>query len=210
MTNTPILIGVAGGTGSGKTTLCKKIAKRIALNVSIICHDSYYKDLSHLPVEERDQQNFDHPDALDNNLFSQHLASLKQGNSVDIPQYDFATHTRHGKVQCVEPGEVILAEGVMLFTDARIRKLLDCKIYIELDADIRFIRRLKRDIHERGRNVDSVIEQYLSTVKPMHDKHVEQSKKYADLVVSGNDLDGAIDSVVIFTTKITKDRKNGN
>ena len=196
MIKSPIIVGIAGGTGSGKSTLCKQIAGKFEEDVTIVSHDMYYKDLSQLPVSERDQQNFDHPEALDNELFVSHLSKLKERDPIDVPCYDFVRHTRTAETRCIDPVKTILVEGVMLYIDKQIRDLLDCKIYIDLDADIRFIRRLKRDIEERGRSVHSVIEQYLSTVKPMHDRYVNLSKKYADLVISGKDLDVTADRIM--------------
>ena len=198
MIDTPILIGVAGGTGSGKTTLCKRFIKQSSLDAGLICHDSYYKDLSHLPIKKRDHRNFDHPDAIDNDLFCSHLEDLKRKRSVNIPEYDFATHTRIGRSMKFYPADIILIEGIMLFYDARIRELFDYKIYLELDSDVRFIRRLKRDIDERGRSMNSVIEQYLSTVKPMYIKFVEPTKNYADVIISGDDSQSFIKCIKNF------------
>lgn len=192
----PIIVGICGGTGCGKTTLCKKLSKTIGHDVSIIHHDSYYKDLSHLPIEKRAKNNFDHPDAFDNDLFCVHLSALKQGSSIEIPKYDFVTHTRIGKIEHVYPANIILIDGIMIYADLRIIDLFDYKIYVDADSDIRFIRRLMRDIKERGRSTESAIEQYLSTVKPMHDKYVEPCKEYADILISGEDLDGAIETIV--------------
>lgn len=192
----PIIIGICGGTGSGKTTFCNRIADRIGPKVSIISHDMYYKDLSHIPPAERDRQDFDDPDAFDNELFFAHLSLLKQGKAIEIPEYDFVTHTRTGRMRRLEPEKAIMVEGIMLFTDSRIRHVFDYKVFLDVDSDIRFIRRLKRDMEERGRSVDSVIEQYISTVRPMHEKYVEPGKKYADLVVSGDDIDEVVDRIV--------------
>ena len=174
----PVVIGVAGGTGSGKTTVAREILRRAGTDqISLIQHDAYYKDLSELSLAQRAMQNFDHPDALDNSLLIVHLRELKAGQAVEIPVYDFTTHTRTAETQCLEPRRVILVEGILLFADAALRPLMDVKIYVDTDADIRFIRRLERDIAERGRTRASVIQQYLATVRPMHQELVEPSKR---------------------------------
>jgi uridine kinase len=180
----PVVIGVAGGTGSGKTTVAQEILNRAGTaQITLIQHDAYYKDLSVLPLAQRAMMNFDHPDALDNELLIAHLQSLKAGRPVEIPVYDFTTHTRSGETRWVEPHRVILLEGILIFADETLRKLMDVKIYVDTDADIRFIRRLQRDIAERGRTMDSVIHQYLATVRPMHEEFVERSKRYADVII---------------------------
>ena len=179
-----LTIGVAGGTGSGKTTVANRILELVgAERIAYLPHDSYYKDLSHLPLNLRKQRNFDHPDSLDNDLFARHIQALREGRLVEVPLYDFTTHTRRKETRTVYPSRVLLVEGILLLALPEIRKLLDVKIFVDTDADIRFIRRLKRDIHERGRTVDSVIEQYLSTVRPMHLEFVEPSKRYADVII---------------------------
>ncbi len=180
----PIIVGVAGGTGSGKTTVSQAILERAGPeNITYIQHDSYYRDRSHLSPAERDKINYDHPDALENALLIEHLDTLRQRKAADIPVYDFKTHTRSPETRRVYPRDVILLEGILIFVDKALRRLLDVKIYVDTDADIRFIRRLKRDITERGRTMDSVMEQYLSTVRPMHLEFVEPSKRYADVIV---------------------------
>jgi uridine kinase len=188
----PIIVGICGGTGSGKTTFCNKIAEKIGPQSTTISQDMYYKDLSHIPPEQRDRKNFDHPDAFDNDLFCGHLSALKQGKPVEVPEYDFVSHTRTGKHVLMNPTDIVLVDGIMLFTEPEIRDLFDYKIFIDVDSDVRFIRRLKRDIEERGRSVHSVIDQYLNSVKPMHDEYVEPNKRYADLVVFGEDIDRAV------------------
>jgi uridine kinase len=180
----PVVIGVAGGTGSGKTTVAREILRRAGTEqISLIQHDAYYKDLGDLPLSQRAIQNFDHPDALDNALLIVHLQQLKAGLVVDVPVYDFTTHTRTAETQRVEPRRVILVEGILLFADEALRRMMDVKIYVDTDSDIRFIRRLERDIAERGRTMESVIRQYLSTVRPMHQEFVEPSKRYADVII---------------------------
>jgi len=165
----PIIIGVAGGTGSGKTTVSVAILERVGRErITYIQHDSYYKDLSHLPLEERHKINFDHPDALDTNLLVEHLKRLQAGSLIEVPIYDFTTHTRKGETRRVEPRAVTLVEGILIFADKALRDLMDVKIFVDTDADIRFLRRLQRDITERGRTLESVIRQYLETVRPMH------------------------------------------
>jgi uridine kinase len=180
----PVVVGVAGGTGSGKTTVASEILKRAGTDqISYIQHDAYYKDLSNLPMAHRAMRNFDHPDALDNALLIEHLRALKAGQPIEMPVYDFTTHSRTAETMRVEPHRVILLEGILLLADAALRALMEVKIYVDTDADIRFIRRLQRDIAERGRTMESVIHQYLGTVRPMHQEFVEPSKRHADVII---------------------------
>lgn len=180
----PITLGVAGGTGSGKTTVALKILERVGFDrVAYLPHDAYYRDASHLPAPERAKLNFDHPDSLDNELLIQHLKMLQTGKPVEIPVYDFRTHSRMSETRHVEPQPVILVEGILIFADKRLRDLMDVKIFVDTDADLRFIRRLQRDIGERGRSPESVVNQYLNTVRPMHMEFVEPSKRYADVII---------------------------
>jgi uridine kinase len=175
---------VAGGTGSGKTTVALKILERVGFDrIAYLPHDAYYRDASNLPPAERSQLNFDHPDALDNDLLIQHLRQLQAGHAVEIPVYDFKTHTRLAETRRVDPQPVILVEGILIFADKRLRDLMDMKVFVDTDADLRFIRRLQRDITERGRSPESVINQYLRTVRPMHLEFVEPSKRYADVII---------------------------
>ena len=180
----PIIIGVAGGTGSGKTTVASRILERVgAEHITYIAHDAYYRDLSHLPERLRAQVNFDHPDSLETELLVEHLRELRQGRSIEMPIYDFTTHRRTKQTERVDVAPVVIVEGILVFVEPDLRKLFDVKIYIDTDADVRFIRRLRRDIEERGRSVESVCEQYLSTVRPMHLEFVEPSKRYADVII---------------------------
>jgi len=180
----PIIIGVAGGTASGKTTVSRKILEMTGLeHLAYIQHDAYYRDLSHLPLDKRREFNFDHPDSLENELLVVHLEQLLAGQPVNIPVYDFAQYIRTGQLQRVEPRPVILVEGILIFVDKRLRDLMDFKVFVDAPADLRFIRRLKRDVVERGRSVNHVIEQYLGTVRPMHLEFVEPSKIYADVII---------------------------
>jgi uridine kinase len=180
----PIVIGIAGGTGSGKTTVAKVILQRAgATNIAFLPHDAYYRDLSGLSYEERSQTNFDHPDSLETELLVQHVQQLKNWQSVELPVYDFTNHRRTERTIHVEPRPVVLVEGILIFYEEVLRKLFDVKIFVDTDADIRFIRRLKRDIVERGRTTESVINQYLNTVRPMHMEFVEPSKRYADVII---------------------------
>lgn len=180
----PITIGVAGGTGSGKTTVALKILERVGFDrVAYLPHDAYYRDASHLPPTERARLNFDHPDSLDNDLLISQLKRLQAGESVEIPVYDFKTHSRLPETRHVDPQPAIMVEGILIFADKRLRELMDVKIFVDTDADIRFIRRLRRDIEERGRAPMSVIDQYLNTVRPMHLEFVEPSKRYADVII---------------------------
>ncbi len=179
-----IVVGVAGGTGSGKTTIVTEILKGFGpQDVLLIQHDSYYKDRSHLPAEERAKINYDHPDALETSLLVQHLQRLVAGEAVEIPIYDFVTHTRKPECQEVRPCKVIVVEGILILADPRLRELFNIKVFVDTDADIRFIRRMERDIAERGRTRESVVTQYTQTVRPMHLEFVEPSKRYADVIV---------------------------
>jgi len=179
-----IIIGVAGGTGSGKTTVAMRILERVgAEHIAYIPHDAYYRDLSHLPPAQRTQVNFDHPDSLETELLIKHLRQLRAGRPVNIPVYDFTTHTRASRTRQVGPASVILVEGILVFAEAALRELFDVKLYVDTDADIRIIRRLQRDVQERGRTLESVIQQYLTTVRPMHLEFVEPSKRYADVII---------------------------
>ena len=192
-----ILIGIAGGTGSGKTSISKELLVEYGKGeVVVIQQDSYYKDLSHMKLEERQLQNFDHPDAIDIKLFHEQITDLLNGNTVDVPIYDFTTHARSIEKITVSPHHVIVLEGILALHFISLRKLMNIKIYVETPADIRFIRRLSRDIKERGRTTQSVIDQYLSTVRPMHDQFVEPSKFYADIIIpEGGENKVAIDLI---------------
>ncbi|UCC64629.1 MAG: uridine kinase [Anaerolineae bacterium] len=180
----PIIIGVAGGSGSGKTTVSQEILRRVgAERIAFIQHDSYYRDQSHLPMEQRARLNYDHPDILETGLLVSHLQQLQAGQPVAIPLYDFTTHTRRNETRRVEPKRVILVEGILIFAEPALRRVFDVRIWVDTDADVRFIRRLRRDIAERGRTVESVIEQYEATVRPMHLEFAEPSKRYANLII---------------------------
>jgi uridine kinase len=180
----PVIVGVAGGTASGKTTISEAILDRVGSErVAFIQHDSYYRDISPLPFEERCRVNFDHPDSLESDLLVAHLDALCRGESVQVPMYDFALHMRRAETRRVEPHPVILVEGILIFVEPDLRERFDIKVYVDADADLRFIRRLRRDVSERQRTVESVIEQYLSTVRLMHLEFVEPSKRYADVIV---------------------------
>ena len=180
----PLVIGIAGGSGSGKTTVAQEILSRVGADrISFLQHDSYYKDLSGLPPGLRSELNFDHPNSLETELLSEHIISLQQGREVEVPIYDFSIHSRTSRTFTVAPHRVILVEGILIFVDADLRKLFDIKIFVDTDSDIRFIRRLQRDISERGRTTESVIKQYQSTVRPMHLEFVEPSKRYADVII---------------------------
>ncbi len=188
-----MIIGISGGTGSGKTTVAQRILEDVsAEHVVYLQQDSYYRNLGDMPVELRHQINFDHPDALDNELFINHLDALRSGEAIDMPVYDFTTHSRRNETIRIPPKPIIIVEGILIFVDAEMRELMDIKIFVDTDDDLRFIRRLRRDVNERGRLVESVIKQYLETVRPMHDQFVEPSKRYADVIIpeGGHNLVG--------------------
>ena len=178
-----LVIGIAGGTGSGKTTLMKRIVEQFGDVVSVLSHDNYYRRLDHLAFEDRCKVNYDEPRALETELMSQHLHLLRQGQAIDCPVYDFAQHNRSEDTIHIEPRQVIIVEGILIFENEALRDLMDIRIFVDTDADIRLCRRIKRDVNKRGRSMESVIEQYQTTVKPMHEKYVEPSKKYAHIVV---------------------------
>jgi len=193
-----IIIGVAGGTGSGKTTVTREILRRVGEErIACIPHDAYYRDRSHLPPNLREQVNFDHPDSLETELLVEHLHTWREGHSVEVPVYDFRTHRRTEQTIRVEPQRVALIEGILVFAEPKLREMFDVKLYVDADADIRFIRRLQRDLTERGRTMESVVEQYLNTVRPMHLEFVEPSKRYADVIIpEGGYNQVAMDMVV--------------
>ena len=178
-----LVIGIAGGSGSGKTTLMKRLVERFGDDVSVLSHDNYYKRHDELTFEERAKLNYDEPEALDTSLLVYQLDQLRHNMSIDCPVYNFTLHNRSNETIHVEPKRVIIVEGIMIFVDPDLRSLMDIKIFVDTDADIRLCRRIKRDVTKRGRSLESVINQYKETVKPMHEKYVEPSKKYADLVV---------------------------
>ncbi len=191
-----MLIGICGGTGSGKTTLAEKILEATGDRAVLIQHDHYYKDLTYLPFEERRKVNFDHPDSLDTDLMIEHLARLKAGRAIERPVYDFAKHNRRPETVRIEPKTAIVLEGILIFENRRLRDLMDIKIFVDTDADIRLIRRLQRDIAERGRTVDDAVRQWLETVRPMHLEFVEANKRYADLIVPEGFNPVSVDLVV--------------
>ena len=178
-----LMIGIAGGTGSGKTTLMKNIVERFGDVVTVVSHDNYYKRHDDMTYEERCLINYDEPAAFENDLMAQHLDALRRGESVQCPVYDYTVHNRSNETVTIEPKQVIIIEGILIFADETLRELMDIKIFVDTDADIRLCRRIKRDVNKRGRTLESVLTQYQQTVKPMHEKYVEPSKKYANLVV---------------------------
>lgn len=194
----PVLIGIAGGTGSGKTTIAQAIFDRVGPErMEWISHDSYYRDYSSIDPQARRQINFDHPDSLESDLLVRHLDQLIKGQSVEIPIYDFTTHTRASKTRTVQPRRVIIVEGIMVLAEIEVRKRIDIKLFVDTPPDIRFLRRLIRDVQSRGRSLDSVVQQYLSFVRPMHEEFVEPSKRHADLIIpEGGENQVALDAII--------------
>ena len=197
----PMLIGIAGGTGSGKSTFAERLLALFPNDITVISYDNYYKPQDHLEFEERIKTNYDCPDALDTDLLVKHLRTLWDGESVDIPNYDFKIHTRKAEMTRLAPSPVIIVDGILTFHDERLREMFDIKIFTDADADERILRRLRRDVRERGRDIDGVINQYLGTVKPMHGIYVEPTKKYADIIINGGKNKTALD---IVATRIAK------
>ncbi|MGX7447203.1 uridine kinase [Dolosigranulum pigrum] len=194
MSEGPVIIGVTGGSGSGKTSVCREIFKQFqGKSIMMLEHDSYYKDQSHMSFEERLETNYDHPLAFDTDLLIEQLKQLIAGEAVDIPVYDYTNHTRSEEVIHQEPKEVIILEGIMILENQRLRDLMDIKIFVDTDDDLRIIRRIQRDMTERGRSLDSIIDQYLGVVKKMHEQFIEPTKKYADVIIP----EGAHNTVAI-------------
>ena len=206
----PMLIGIAGGTGSGKSTFAEGLKRLFPKEITIISYDNYYKPQDHLSMEERVKTNYDCPDALDTDLLVKHLRCLQSGGAVEIPDYDFCIHTRTEKYTVVEPTPVIIVDGILTFHDERLREMFDIKIFADADADERILRRLRRDVTERGRDIDGVIKQYVDTVKIMHGIYVEPTKKYADIMINGGKNKTALDIVAArISHKIKDEEKNG-
>jgi uridine kinase len=192
----PLIIGMAGGSGSGKTTIAEAVVAAVGRDlVSLIQHDAYYRDLTHLTPDERTRVNFDHPDSLETELLVTHLKALRGGRAIDRPTYDFSQHTRSPETVRIEPEQVVIVEGILVLADPDLRDVMDLRIYVDTDPDLRVLRRLRRDIVERGRSVESVLDQYLATVRPMHLQFVESSKRYADLIVPEGYNAGAVGTV---------------
>ena len=203
-TLTPLIIGLAGGTGSGKTTVANVILQRVgAGKLAYLPHDAYYHNFSDLPKTQHDLINWDHPDSLDTELMIEHVRQLKAGHAIERPVYDFTTNARTAVTVHVDPHSIVMVEGILIFADPQLRALFDVKIFVDTDPDIRFIRRLERDIRERGRTAESVIQQYLHTVRPMHLEFVEPSKRYADVIIpEGGYNEVATDMVVARITEL--------
>lgn len=178
-----VVIGIAGGTGSGKTTLVEQLEKVFKNKVIVISHDHYYKSNDHLSLEERRGLNYDHPSSFDTDMMVKHLKMLKNGKAIERPEYSFVEHTRIEKIVNIKPAKVIIVEGILVFENKKLLEQMDIKIFVDADADVRILRRLLRDVQERGRDIDSVVEQYLTTVKPMHEKYVDTSKKHANIII---------------------------
>ena len=195
---TPLVIGIAGGSGSGKTTLAEIVIERVGKKrIAYLPHDAYYRDLSHLDPEQRITVNFDHPDSLETDLLVEQIQTLRLGHAIEMPVYDFKSHTRKNETIAIFPKQVIMVEGILIFADRLLRQVMDVKVFVDTDSDIRVIRRLERDIQERGRTMEMVLQQYLSTVRPMHLEFVEPSKRYADVIVPEGGLNAVAMEMVV-------------
>ena len=207
----PIVIGIAGGTGSGKTTVANVILQRVGANrIAYLPHDAYYRDLTNLPPVQRAEINFDHPNSLETEMMVEHITRLKNWQPVELPIYDFTRHARTDKTIHIEPQMVVIVEGILIFAEKALREMFDIKIFVDTDADIRFIRRLQRDIAERGRTTESVINQYLKTVRPMHLEFVEPSKRYADVIIPEGGLNTVAMDLVIARIEAMLQSKRSN
>ena len=192
-----MIIGIAGGTGSGKTTLTLRLRERFGEDVSVLYHDNYYKQHDDMPFEERCRLNYDHPDAFDTQRLVDDLRALRRGETVYSPTYDYTVHNRSAETVEVRPAKVVIVEGILIFVEAELRELMDIKLFVDTDADVRILRRIVRDVKKQGRSLDSVVQQYLTTVKPMHEQFVEPSKRYADLIVpEGGKNPVALDMII--------------
>jgi uridine kinase len=207
---TPLVIGIAGGSGSGKTTAADIVLERVGRKrIAYLPHDAYYRELTGLPPVQRAAVNFDHPNSLESDLMREHILQLKKWESIELPVYDFTTHSRTSQTIHVEPRRVILVEGILIFAEPALRELFDVKIFVDTDSDIRFIRRLKRDLEERGRTTENVVKQYLATVRPMHMEFVEPSKRYADVIIPEGGLNEvAMDMVIARIESLLKEESN--
>lgn len=204
-----VVIGIAGGTGSGKSTFTNRLRDRFPDDVAVLYHDNYYRRQDNIPFEDRKKVNYDHPSSLETDLMIEHLKLLKQGIAVDCPVYDYSLHNRSDKTIHVEPRPIILAEGILLLADPLLRDLIDIKIYVEADADERILRRIVRDVKERGRDLDNIVSQYLTTVKPMHYLFVEPTRATADIVINSGMNDVAFDIVQSKIKLLLDEKKNG-
>ena len=207
MLGRPYVVGIAGGTGSGKTTVAHKLAGAMPTGRCVtIEHDAYYRDQGHLPPHEREAINYDHPTALESSLLALHLGELRAGRAVEVPIYDFATHTRRAETRTIPPARVIIVEGILVFTEPALRAQMDLKIFVDTDPDIRLMRRIRRDLEQRGRTFQSVRDQYYATVRPMHIEHVEPTKRWADLILpEGGDNRVALDILLGQLWRIVND-----
>ena len=205
----PLIIGVVGGSGSGKTTVARAIQQAMDVSAAFLDQDGYYKDLGHLTLAERKLVNFDHPDSIDTDLLVKHLEQLARGEAIEKPTYDFAAHTRAADSVRVEPNPIVLVDGILLFADKRLRELFDIKVYVDVADDVRFIRRLERDVVERGRTMTDVIRQYLNTVRPMHLEFVEPSKRYADVILPEGGQNRVAVEMIIARVQLELQRRAG-